>query len=446
MDGEMWKLLQRFIALRTVSADPAADNEFAHAENFLTAALASLGFSVQTFPTAEHHPILLGTRGSANAPTALLIYGHYDVQPANCDGQWSSDPFFLVERDGKLYGRGVADDKGPIAAILSALRSAGDLPNLRITFVLEGSEEIGSPSFLDFLKTNHGNMRADAAIVLDTGCPEELRPAITTSLRGILPFEVCLTTGERDLHSGFGGCVPNAIQELLRLCSRLHGPDGRVAVPGFYDGISLAGCDCVSVATGEDEQFAKEMGVRNLQCLFPQLPRHAVHGVLPSLDFNGIWSGYQGLGSKTIIPAVASAKFTVRTVAGQDQSAMGHAVEQFLKSHAPAHCQLSVKMSTAAPAYGLDWKRLDGKFIQLFSSLESAVEAAFGTKPVHRREGGSIGVVSAFWDVLGLDSMLLGVVPPESRIHASDENWSMESFWRTQLALEYFFKNIDQEH
>ncbi|MDR3116973.1 MAG: M20/M25/M40 family metallo-hydrolase [Puniceicoccales bacterium] len=437
-----WKnFLRQLVALRTVCADPAMAGEFARAEALLSSTLASLGFATRTFSAAGRPPIVLGSRGPGDAPLALLLYGHYDVQPAGPGECWSSDPFTLVERDGSCFGRGVADDKGPICAMLAALDEAGDLSRLRIRVVFEGGEEVGSPGLESFLRENRSLLRSDAVLVLDTGCPGELRPALTTALRGVIPFEIHLRTGERDLHSGYGGCVANAIQELVRLCATLHGEDGSVPVPGFYDGIRPASGEEMAAVEGED--FPGELGVGALQSLFPALPRRAVHTLLPSLEFNGIAGGYAGPGSKTVIPAEAVAKCTVRTVAGQDPRAICRSVERFLLGQGQVLGRVSVHFSDPAPAYGLDLAATDPKFSHLFRVLERSVEKAFGQKPLHRREGGSIGVVGLFREVLGVDSLLLGTVPPGARIHAPDENWSWESFSRTRQALVQFLRSAD---
>jgi acetylornithine deacetylase/succinyl-diaminopimelate desuccinylase-like protein len=443
VDGALLEILRPAIALRGVSADPKSGGELQETAKFFGHFLGSAGFAVRLCGDHSPAPIVWAERGNWDADGVLLLYGHYDVQPPEPVEPWQSDPFSVTLRGGAIYGRGVADDKGPLLAMLLELcRSEMAASHLRTIVLLEGGEEIGSPGFADFLRERRPQLRSDAALVLDTGCPDDDLPALTTGLRGVIPFEVHLRTGSRDIHSGFGGCIPNAVQELVHLCGQLHGKKGPVAVPGFYDGIFTAtGEELAAFELLEklDPRPQETFGVKCLRRIFPSIPPRATHALLPALEFNGISGGYAGVGSKTIIPAEAMAKITVRTVQGQCPERLRSAVVEFLVKRCPRYAEVSVDAGIAGPAYGIDWGNATEKFKGFFHRMECSLAEAFGRNPIHLREGGSIGVVGAFKEILNLDSILVGVVPPSANIHGPNENWKLETAAKTRRALAAFF-------
>jgi acetylornithine deacetylase/succinyl-diaminopimelate desuccinylase-like protein len=405
-----------------------------------------MGFSATCSCGHSPAPIVWASRGSEEAPTSIILYGHYDVQPAEPLDLWASDPFLLAERDGILYGRGIGDDKGPIGAMLMALSEIQSWDGLRITVLLEGGEEIGSPGFGEFLRANGKRLEgAQAALIVDTGCPDSATPTLVTGLRGLISFELFLRTGQRDIHSGYGGCVPNAVQELVRLCAQFHRADGSVAIPRFYDGVQRPAEEELAsfqILRKRGEDAAATLGVRCLRDPFPPVAPNAIHAFFPSLEFNGIRGGYEGSGCKTIIPAAASVKFTVRTVPGQDGENLCDAIRGFVELHRPSYAEIDLRCEPAGPAYAIGSRAAGSKFAALFSSMEDSLEKEFGSRPLLMREGGSIGVVSAFKEILGLDSLLVGVVPTASNIHAPNENWPVASLLRTRSALGAFFRSL----
>jgi acetylornithine deacetylase/succinyl-diaminopimelate desuccinylase-like protein len=442
---DILEFLRRFIAIRSVSSDPSRAGEMARAAEFLAQFLSGRGFAAEVNASSHCPPIVLATRGTGDAPLSLLIYAHYDVQPADPLPLWDSDPYTLLQRDGKLFGRGIADNKGPLAAILFALEELAPSAPLRLTLLLEGGEEIGSPGLAKFLQAHRSQLRADAVLVADCSSGGEDSPALTTALRGLISFQVHLRTGQRELHSGWGGCVPNAIQELLQLCGKLHDASGRVSVAGFYDGCIPPTAAELDALDGKLHRNAADaLGVRALRDPFPPLPPAAAHACLPSLEFNGIHGGCGGAGVKTIIPAEAEVKFTTRLVHGQHPEKIRRSLVEFLRSHAPAYADLHIQAESHCPAYGVDLESASLKFRNLFHAAEWALAEAFSSPPLHLRDGGSIGAVSAFKEVLGLDSILLGIVPPAAQVHAPNENWSLDNLRRARQALSLFLGRAAQ--
>ncbi|MDR0340187.1 MAG: M20/M25/M40 family metallo-hydrolase, partial [Puniceicoccales bacterium] len=349
------QLLEKLVALRTRSADLECGPALVHAADFFAKMLSAMGFSAVCEGGYGPGPIVWASRGPDGAKNSIIIYGHYDVQPEAPREDWHTDPFQLVERDGLFYGRGVADDKGPIVALLSAMGDLPDWENLRLTVLLEGGEEIGSPGFADFLRNHRDQLtRHQAVLSVDCGCPNESTPTLTTGLRGQIAGELVLRTGQRDVHSGYGGCVPNAVQELTRLCSKFHREDGAVAVPNFYEGVveKIGAKELAAIRMlAEREDLAATLAVKCLRNIFPSIPPEAVHGFLPSLEWIGIWGGHTGEGSKTIIPAVAFAKFSSRTVPGQNATALCANLEDFAQKHCPPYGTVELRCAVHCPAY-----------------------------------------------------------------------------------------------
>ena len=430
--------------MESVSANASASGQLKKTAMFLRDTLMSIGYAADCFDGYGPAPIVWARRGPVGGKISLIMYGHYDVQPADPLELWHSSPFELSAVDGMLRGRGVADDKGPIVAVLAALQDIGDPGDVRINVLFEGAEEIGSVGFEDFLRDHGDKIRSHGALVVDAGCPDCQTPALVTGLRGLISFELSLRTARGDIHSGYGGATPNAIHELLSLCGKLHYEDGSAAIPRFYGDVQPPG-------PGEIEAFqlldgrrnlADDLGVPLQRKIFAKIPASATHGLMPSLEFNGIWGGYCGDGCKTIIPAEAFAKFTVRTVPNQRSEAICDAVEAFIGKNCPSHVQFKLQRSIGGDAYAIDWPSADKKFVAMFLAMESALASEFENAPLRLREGGSIGVVGTFKKILATDSILLGVVPTSSNIHAPNENWSIGSFQRTRRSVEKFVRTI----
>lgn len=430
--------LAEYISLESVSSMPRP-GAMEKTAQFLVDHLQAMKFSAEVVPVSGGHPIVFARRRVASPKIKLLFYGHYDVQPAEPLEEWKTSPFRLTVRDGIAYGRGVADDKGPMAAMLYGLFNTNLDDAIDITVIIEGEEEIGSPHFEEFLKKHE--IIADAVIIADTGSISEVVPALTTGMRSIVSFNLNLRTGQRDLHSGFGGALPNAIHELTRLCAMLHDGRGRVAVEGFYEDVippTDAERKAFQFLEAGESSFPEAMGTRSVADLFPpHLPR-SIHAFMPSLEVNGIRGGSE----KTIIPAEASANITARVVNGQNPSKIAKLVEQFIRKHVPRYADLTLTSKCFGAPYAIDPENASSIFFELFHRMEYSMETAFEESPLHLREGGSIGVVDAFKNICGADSILVGVVPPDAQIHGPNEHISMEILHRTRRLFMKFFQKF----
>ncbi|MCC5839808.1 MAG: M20/M25/M40 family metallo-hydrolase [Opitutales bacterium] len=432
--------VREFIRHPSISTDSRAEAGMRGAREHISGLLAGMGLAVETVPTAKHPIVLARREGPAEWPH-VLIYGHYDVQPADPLELWSTPPFDPVVQDGRLFGRGAADNKGPmmvhIAAAARLLEAQPDLP-LRLTFLIEGEEEIGSPSFATFLSKQAHRLKGDFVLLSDTMSPSTEQLAITTGLRGIICLDVVVEGPRSDLHSGiFGGAVANPATVLARLCATLHNADGQVNVPGFYDGVtSPEAWERAELAHLDESEaaMAARLGV-------PSLPLHPGYTALeatrfwPTLEINGMGGGYQGEGSKTIIPSRAFAKISCRLVAGQDPKAVEAAVIATLKDRCPPTVRLHIEPGHSGPPYRVvPPDRSDTPADQspvlarAFRAADDAVRAAFGNAPLYLREGGSVPIIGDLQRVLGMDSIMLGMFTPEDNLHAPNESFDLGMF------------------
>lgn len=430
--------LKAFIRHSSVSADASHREGMRGAQMFLSEMLRSIGFEVEVVET-KLHPIVLARRGGDPAWPHVILYGHYDVQPADPLSLWQSPPFEPERRGNRLYGRGAADNKGPLMAHITAvgrlLQRRPDLP-LRITFMIEGEEEIGSPSFPRFLETHQEELReADLVLLSDTGIPNEDQVVITCGLRGLVVFEIEVTGPKFDLHSGLhGGALRNPIQALAELCASLHTPDGRVNVPGFYD-------DVMEVEPWEREQLAALRGDSDTYREFLGVPAfHTPPGFtpfeavrfLPTLEFNGIGGGYQGEGTKTVIPSRAFAKISCRLVSSQDPVKIRELLYRTIAERMPKDVTYRLTDQHAGTPYvvvppGRSNTPPDQPPVlaRAFRAAEAAIATAFGRPPLYLREGGSVPIIADIKHVLGLDSVMFGLFLPEDNLHAPNESFHL---------------------
>ncbi len=447
--------LKDYIRHPSVSTDPAYAEGMKDAREYAAGLLQKLGFAVEVVET-ELHPILLAERfGNPDWPH-VAIYGHYDVQPADPFDLWSSGAFEPEERNGRLYGRGTADNKGPTVVHMTALsrilEKHPDLP-LNITYVIEGEEEIGSPSMPKFFdKYAERLARADFMLVSDTGIPNTEQVVITTALRGLVDLEIKVRGPRGDLHSGIhGGAVYNPLQALMEICAGLHNPDGSVNVPGFYD-------DAVPVMDWERaelerypetvESYQKMLDVPAFYPANGLSPLEAVR-FGPTLEFNGIGGGYQGEGSKTVIPSEAFAKVTCRLVANQDPQKVQNQVVAAIEALCPKGVYLNVRRGPVAGAYlavppGRPNTPADQPeaLARAFKSADRAIERSFGKAPIYLREGGSIPVIADFSKRAGLDSLMIGLFTPKDNLHAPDESFDLKLMHNAITAFEQIFCDI----
>lgn len=399
-----------------------------------------MGLEVEIIETPLH-PAVLATRSGPEEWPHVIIYGHYDVQPPDPLDLWETPPFEPVVRNGRLYGRGAADNKGPmmvhIAAVARLLEENPNLP-LRITFLIEGEEEIGSPSFAKILEKYHDRLKGDFVLMSDTLSPSPEQIAITTGLRGIVALELEVSGPKSDLHSGIhGGAVYNPVQALTEICSSLHDRDGKVTVPGFYD-------DVITPETWEREEVAKlnndpgtyadSVGVPAPFTIEGLTPFEATR-FMPTLEFNGIGGGYQGEGEKTIIPSRAFAKISCRLVANQEPEKILNQVIAAIKDRCPEQVRLNIKKGHAGPPYQVvppdrpnTPAQQNPHLANAFRTAESAAGEIFGNPPLFLREGGSVPIIGDLKSVLGLDSLMLGMFTPQDNLHAPNESFDLEMF------------------
>jgi acetylornithine deacetylase/succinyl-diaminopimelate desuccinylase-like protein len=447
--------LKEYISFPSVSTDPAYADGMVGARQFVSGLLENLGFAVEIVDTDVHPIVLAERKGSPDWPH-VVIYAHYDVQPADPFELWASEPFDATERDGRLYGRGAADNKGPtivhLAALTRVLEANPDLP-LNITYVIEGEEEIGSPSMSKFFDQYGERLsQADFMLISDTGSPSPEQIVITTALRGLVDLEIKLRGPKTDLHSGIhGGAVYNPLQALMEICASLHNPDGSVNVPGFYD-------DVVPVLDWEREELKRYpetvesyRAMLDVPAFFPANGMSPLEAVRfgPTLEFNGIGGGYQGEGSKTVIPSEAFAKITCRLVANQDPVKIQKQLIETIQERCPAGVTVSVRVGGIAEAYlavppGRPNSPADQPvaLVRAFKAVDVAIEKHFGKAPIYLREGGSIPVIADFKKRAGLDALMVGLFTSVDNLHAPNESFNLELMENGIAAFEQIIKNI----
>jgi acetylornithine deacetylase/succinyl-diaminopimelate desuccinylase-like protein len=416
--------LDEFLRIESVSADPDKANEVRHAAQWIMLELSTIGFEHVAIHETSGHPVVTADwlRAGADRPT-VLVYCHYDVQPPDPLDEWVRPPFDPRHEDGRIYARGAGDDKGQIVIHLKAaeawMATAGRLPiNLRVFF--EGDEEVGSEPADEFIAAHPELLAADLCVVSDTGMQDDDgTPAITYGLRGIAYFEVKVSGPFQDLHSGgFGGAIANPATVLVGMLAGLHDEQGRITIPGFYDKVRpLTDADRAASAAVpfDEEEFRQQTGVPGLWSGEQGYSAAERISVRPTLDINGIWSGYAGEGAKTIIPATATAKFSTRLVPDQDFHEIERLVVEHLRRIAPPEVHLDVRViHGGAPAL----TPLDHPAVAVAAG---ALEAAFGKPPVFLRSGGSIPVVAALETHAGISSVLVGFASPNGNFHAPNE-------------------------
>jgi acetylornithine deacetylase/succinyl-diaminopimelate desuccinylase-like protein len=430
--------LKEFIRHPSVSADPKFKDGMVGARDFVAGLLGSIGFKVEVVPTPLH-PVILAERGGDPSWPHVIIYGHYDVQPADPLNLWETPPFEPIIRGNRLYGRGAADNKGEvmthIAAVARLLERRPDLP-LRITFMLEGEEEIGSPSFPAFLNAHSDRLKkADFVFLSDTGIPREDQVVITCGLRGLMLFDLEVTGARGDLHSGqHGGVLRNPIQALAEVCASLHTADGRVNVPGFYDDVlDVEPWERAELAKlGQSEaQYREFLGIPAFYTAKGFSPFEAMR-FLPTLEFNGVGGGYQGAGTKTVIPSKAFAKISCRLVPNQSPDKIRALVYAAIRERMPRDVTFRLVDQHHGTPYvvvppGRSNTPADQPAVlaRAFRAADAAVIETFGKAPLYLREGGSVPIIADIKRVLGLDSVMLGLCLPEDNLHAPNESYHL---------------------
>jgi acetylornithine deacetylase/succinyl-diaminopimelate desuccinylase-like protein len=427
--------LLEVLRIPSVSADPKYKDDVEKTAQWMANKLKAAGADhVEVCPTAGH-PIVYGEKIIDPSKPIVLVYGHYDVQPADPLELWSSPPFEPVVKDGKIYARGSCDDKGQVymhVKAFEAMMQHNALP-VNVKFIIEGEEEVGSANLETFIRSNKEKLKCDVILISDTSIVANDVPSITTGLRGLCYMEVEVTGPNRDLHSGvYGGGVANPINTLCDMISSLIDADGHITVEGFYDSVEL-------VSDQERAEMAKtpfnlnaykeELGIKEVKGEkgYSTLERVSIR---PTLDVNGIWGGYTGEGSKTVLPSKAYAKISMRLVPDQDSVTIANLFEKHVKKIAPAYVDVKVTHHHGG----------EPVVVPLDFPPMKAMEKSFGIPAIPTREGGSIPIVALFEKVLGAKSILMGFGLHTDAIHSPDEHYGLFNYYKGIETIPWFFK------
>ncbi len=434
--------LSELLRLPSVSTDASKKAEIVRTAEWMKARLLSAGCTTAEVIATDGHPIVYGEWLGAPGKPTLLVYGHYDVQPAEPLDKWISPPFEPTIRDGRIYARGASDDKGQVVIHINALeahlKTHGSVP-VNLKFLIEGEEEIGSPSLPAFVAANQQRLRCDAVVVSDTAMFSKDQPSITYGLRGLVYLQVDLFGTHGDLHSGsFGGAVVNPAMALAWLLGKLKDEKGKIKVPGFYDNVvklTAAERRAFKSLKHSDAKFKRDLGAPELfgEAGFTTLERIWAR---PTLDINGLWAGFTGQGAKTVIPAEAHAKLSMRLVPNQTPAEITKKVTQAIKKLAPK----SVRVEVQNLHGGDGW--LAPTEHPALAAASRAVKQAFGKTPVFVREGGSIPIVANFARVLKVPCVLLGVGLNDDNLHAPNEKLDLDNFHKGIEAAALFMQEF----
>jgi len=423
------ELLFEFLRIPSISAQSDHHEDIRRAAEWTRARLEAAGFEAGLWDDGEGLPTVHGSRIEGDDRPTLLLYGHYDVQPVEQLELWETPPFEPTIVNGEIRARGCADDKGPTLAMLLAAESwvkgAGSLPvNLHV--VIEGEEESGGTVIHRYLEEHKDKIKADALIIADVGGAGRGIPSLCYGLRGLVATEVKLTGPSHDLHSGsYGGTVMNPATAIARLVATLHDDSGKVAIDGFYDGVQEVGAaekTRQAAVPFDEQQYLDETGSPALfgEQGYTTLERKSAR---PTCEINGIFGGYDGEGSKTIVPSTAGCKITCRLVPGQDPQKVYAALEQHLKEHCPPEVAIEIEKGHLAEAVYTD---PDAPWAL---KARQALEEAYGTPAVLMREGGTIPVAIVFQELMGLPPLLLGTYTPGERAHSPNERYFLDDFF-----------------
>jgi len=434
IDQDIDHSVERLFALlriASVSTDPAYKDQCRAAAEHVAADLKTIGFDTSVRPTAGH-PVVVGKSNGASGPR-VLFYGHYDVQPVDPLNQWKTPPFeprIETLPDGRkiIVARGACDDKGQAMTFIEACRAfkavTGKLP-LPITMMIEGEEECGSKNLFGFVRDNAAEFKLDLALVCDTAMWDQKTPAITTSLRGLVYEDVKVTCADRDLHSGvFGGAARNPLHVLARILADLHDENGRVTVPGFYEGVKDLPADIKADLKGLGLTPEKFLGPIGLKEPSGEKDRMLIEMITtrPTAEVNGIIGGYTGEGAKTVIPGEASAKVSFRLVGEQNPEKVRDAFRAFVRARLPADCKVEFGNFGLAPPLQLSFDN------PALNKARDVLGEEWGKKAVAVGAGGSIPIVADFKSVLGMDSLLVGFALDDDRVHSPNEKFDLTCY------------------
>jgi acetylornithine deacetylase/succinyl-diaminopimelate desuccinylase-like protein len=435
--------LIEILKIPSISTDAEYNDEVLRAAEWMANHLKSLGIeNVEIMPTDGGHPVVYGDSIKKPGAPTVLVYGHYDVQPADPLELWETGPFEPEVRGDLLYGRGSSDMKGQVLASFDAIESvmkSGEMP-VNLKFLLEGEEEIGSKNLQPFLKKHAEKFKADVSLNPDAGMMGIDMPTITYGLRGLAYLEVHVFGPKADLHSGlYGGVVHNPAQALAELIAKMHDEKGRITLPGFYDSVRpITEQERADFARlpNDDAHYLAETGVPALWGEQGYISAERT-GTRPTLEVNGLLSGWTGPGSKTVLPAKAMAKISCRLVPDQTAAEVEGQMVRFMEKNAPKTVDWEVKRLTSSPFAIAD---LDNHGVK---AMHAAMEAVWGTRPFYRREGGSIGAVAMLQQICGVESVLVGMGLPSDNVHSPNEHLHLPTWQKGIDAFIHFFYNLE---
>jgi acetylornithine deacetylase/succinyl-diaminopimelate desuccinylase-like protein len=421
--SELFDLLR----IPSISTDPERASDVRACAEWVASRLKTGGVPEVRLIETARHPVVYGRWHAAPGKPTVILYGHYDVQPVDPLDLWESDPFVPTERDGKIFARGVSDMKTNVLTMIQAVEAVAAVhgaPPVNLTFFIEGEEEIGSPNAAEVLGTNAELFRADLALSGDGGQTAPDKSRLTVAYKGITGFQIDLRTGSTDLHSGgYGAAVPNAALAIAQLAASFHDHEGRVLVEGFYDDvIDLSEQDRSEFAASAqtDQSLITEAGVFGLwgESGYTAAERR---GGRPTIDVNGIWSGFQGAGNKTVTPCEAHLKVTARLVANQNSHTIAELIRAHARKHAPAHCEISFPDAEHGSNPYMAPRGFVGEAV-----ASRVLTEHYGSPPQIMRAGGSVPILSMFKEIVGVDTVTIGFGLPGSQAHAPNE-WYLES-------------------
>jgi acetylornithine deacetylase/succinyl-diaminopimelate desuccinylase-like protein len=435
---------KEFLRIPSISALPQHAADCRSAAEWIAADLRAMGIEHVAVEETEGHPVVYGDWLHADGAPTVIVYCHYDVQPVDPLDLWDSPPFEPVVVGDRMLARGSSDDKGQLHLHLRAtealLATRGRLP-VNLKFIFEGDEESNAKPLDEWVTANRDRLGADFVVISDTGFFDGNLPSITIGLRGLMYAEIDVVGSRLDLHSGvYGGAVDNPANALARIITALKGPDGRILIPGFYDDVvPLTDQERAMLAElpFDEDGYRAKIGASGLtgEAGFTTVERR---GVRPTLDVNGIWGGFQGEGSKTIIPAHAHAKVSTRLVPDQDPEKIFDAFKAFVEDIAPPSVSVTVK------SLGTGRASLTPAHHPATQAAARSLEAAFGKEPLYIREGGSIPVCATFEETLGLDVVLFGFDPPDQQAHAPNEWMDLGNYERGIRAVARMWDEVAQ--
>jgi acetylornithine deacetylase/succinyl-diaminopimelate desuccinylase-like protein len=433
-----------WLKIPSVSADSRHKGDVRKAAEFVKEKFTIAGVDKAEICETKGHPIVYAEKIVNSTLPTVLVYGHYDVQPADPLNLWNSPAFEPVIKDDKIFARGSCDDKGQVYMHVKAfeIMMKNNLLPCNIKFMIEGEEEVGSDNLGIFVKENKAKLKADVILISDTALISLEHPSITTGLRGLSYMEVEVTGPNRDLHSGvYGGAVANPINTLCQMIASLHDENGRVAIPGFYDKVAELSSkerEALNLAPFDLNEYKSELGIDEIKGEkgYTTLERT---GIRPTLDVNGIWGGYTGEGAKTVLPSKASAKISMRLVPNQVSSEITQLFTKHFQSIAPKYVKVKVTAHHGGePAV----TPADSK---AFRAASKAFEEVWGKSPIPTRDGGSIPIVALFKKELGLDTVLMGFGLDSDAIHSPNEHFGVKNFLLGIETIVSFYKHYSQK-